>query len=353
MGKQQVLFTNNVCDALSGLIGKMSPNKVAVLADENTDKHVLPLLAEVPAFSAGNVLVVEAGDLNKDINTLQKVWMGLEQSGATRQTVLVNIGGGMVTDLGGFAAATYKRGIRFINVPTTLLGAVDAAVGGKTGINYNGLKNEIGVFREAEAVIVSTCFFSTLPMAEIKSGYAEMLKHGLLKGESAYRRLLGFDFEQVDGGALLDMLEESVAVKREIVEEDPFEQGKRRLLNLGHTAGHAFESLAFRRGKPVPHGYAVAWGLVVEAVLSKLLRNLDSSIVYGLAKYVYSHYGAFTITCADYNALLDFMKHDKKSHAGECNFSLLRALGDAEAGCCVDEDTVKSALDIYRDLMHL
>ena len=217
-----------------------------------------------------------------------------------------------MTDLGGFAAATFKRGIRFINIPTTLLSAVDAAVGGKTGVNFNGLKNEIGVFKEAETVIISTVFFSTLPERELKSGYAEMLKHGLLDGEAVYNKLLDYDFDNVAGNGLLRLVEESVNVKRRIVEQDPFEQGLRRALNLGHTAGHAFESLALKRNSPVPHGYAVAWGMVVEAVLSHTEKGFPSAELYRLADYVCRHYGAFHITCDDYPELIEFMRHDKK-----------------------------------------
>ena len=288
MKHQNVIFTNSVGDALNKAVEQLSPRNVFVLTDENVERESL---ASFRLHSEWQKIVIPAGDINKNLDSAQTVWNALQKGGATRKSLLVNIGGGVVTDLGGFAAATFKRGIRFINIPTTLLSAVDAAVGGKTGVNFNGLKNEIGVFKEAETVIISTVFFSTLPERELKSGYAEMLKHGLLDGEAVYNKLLDYDFDNVAGNALLRLVEESVNVKRRIVEQDPFEQGLRRALNLGHTAGHAFESLALKRNSPVPHGYAVAWGMVVEAVLSHTEKGFPSAELYRLADYVCRHYG--------------------------------------------------------------
>lgn len=350
MKHQDVIFTNSVGDALNKAVEQLSPRNVFVLTDENVERESL---ASLRLHSEWQKIVIPAGDINKNLDSAQAVWNALQKGGATRKSLLVNIGGGVVTDLGGFAAATFKRGIRFINIPTTLLSAVDAAVGGKTGVNFNGLKNEIGVFKEAKTVIISTVFFSTLPERELKSGYAEMLKHGLLDGEAVYNKLLDYDFDNVAGNGLLRLVEESVNVKRRIVEQDPFEQGLRRALNLGHTAGHAFESLALKRNSPVPHGYAVAWGMVVEAVLSHTEKGFPSAELYRLADYVCRHYGAFHITCDDYPELIEFMRHDKKSEHGELNFTLLHNVGNAETGCEVDVKQVEAALDIYRDLMHI
>lgn len=347
MQHQQVIFTNQVMEELDSVVEALSPTSVFVLTDENVSR----VITDFP--SDWGKIVIPAGDVNKNLNSLSLVWTALQNGGATRRSLLVNVGGGVVTDLGGFAAATFKRGIPFVNVPTTLLSAVDAAVGGKTGVNFNGLKNEIGVFREADAVIISTRFFGTLPDTELKSGYAEMLKHGLLDGEATYGKLLDYHFDNVAGDELLALVEQSVGVKRRIVEADPFERGLRRALNLGHTAGHAFETTAMRRYAPVPHGYAVAWGMVVEAVLSHTERRFPSSELYRLADYVRQHYGAFRITCDDYPSLIDLMRHDKKSQHGELNFTLLRTVGDVETGCEVGQKQVEAALDIYRDLMHI
>ena len=353
MNHQNILFSNNVGEEISKVLSQLSYNKAVIIMDVNTYQFVFPILAENEDILKAEKIIIKAGDINKNLSSLSDVWKQLDNCGATRKSVIINLGGGVVTDLGGFAASTFKRGVRFINVPTTLLSAVDAAVGGKTGINFNGLKNEIGAFSEADIVILSTVFFKTLPLEEIKSGYAEMLKHGLLSTENQYKKLISYDFSAEDYHTLLDLLKDSVEVKEHIVKEDPLEKGIRRALNLGHTAGHAFESLALERMSPIPHGYAVAWGLVVELILSHTQLKFDSKILSQLANYVYANYGAFNISCEDYPKLLALMRHDKKSENGEINFSLLRSIGDIAINQIVDEKEVEAAFDIYRDYMHI
>jgi len=218
-------------------------------------------------------IIVRAGDVYKDLSTLSEVWSGLQGAAATRHSLLVNVGGGMLTDLGGFAAATYKRGIRFINVPTTLLAMVDAAVGGKTGVNFGGLKNEIGAFQEADIVFISTDLLRTLDMPNLVSGYAEMLKHSLLSNREMWARHLQFPLENPDFVALQDMVRESIAFKQSVVAQDPHEKGLRKSLNLGHTIGHALESVLLHKETPVLHGYAVAWGLLGELYLSVVQKD--------------------------------------------------------------------------------
>ena len=350
---QSIIFTNEINQALAQLLSEMDFNKLFVLTDENTAHYVAPKFGETLYTHNAINITIPAGDTYKNIESLAHVWSELGNNGATRRSLLINLGGGMVTDLGGFAASTFKRGIPFFNIPTTLLSAVDAAVGGKTGINFNGLKNEVGVFNEAKAVIISTIPLYTLPIEEVKSGFAEMLKHSLLKDSSTFNKLLAFDFDNYTPDHLLDLLEESVNVKRDIVAQDPHEKGLRRALNLGHTVGHAFESLAMQRQAPIPHGYAVAWGMVVELVLSHLMLKFDSAILHRYAQFVHDNYGAFHITCDDYPALIALMQHDKKSNRGEMNFSLLNAIGDIKINCEASEDDVKASLDIYRDLMHI
>lgn len=355
MKHQELIFTNDVTSNIDALIEKYNPSKVFVLVDENTNKMVLPqLVAQSMTIASASVITIKAGDINKNIESLMHIWSSLVEGGATRKSMLINLGGGVVTDIGGFAGASFKRGIRFVNIPTTLLSAVDAAVGGKTGINFNGYKNEIGAFCEAEAVIISTRYFSTLSSDELLSGYAEMLKHGLISNAETYNRLLARDVANIDADSLLQLLQESVMVKKRVVEEDPTEKGIRRALNLGHTAGHAFESLALQRKSPIPHGYAVAWGLVVELVLSHMQLQFPSNELTRLATYIYDNYGAFNITCDDYAALIEFMRHDKKNDsANEINFTMLKQVGDIHIDCIASEDDIKAALDIYRDFMHI
>ena len=353
MQHQNILFTNNVSDAITSILKDKKFNRLFVITDSNTRQHVLPLLADNSFIAEAVNVNIEPGDIHKNLDSLASVWQQIGEAGGTRHSMVINLGGGVVTDLGGFAASTFKRGIPFINIPTTLLSAVDAAIGGKTGINFRGLKNEIGVFNEASDVIISTAFLATLPIEEVKSGYAEMLKHGLLKGQSTFDALLNYDITSGDPDHLLTLLQESVEIKADVVRQDPHEHGIRRALNLGHTAGHAFESYAMQRNAPIAHGYAVAWGLVIDAVLSHIVCHFDSKLIYRIADYVLKNYGAFHFTCDDYDALLELMRHDKKSQHGEINCTLLGAPGDIRIDCEIAPNTMKEAFDLYRDLMHI
>ncbi len=344
---QKILYTNDIRAAILEIVAEARPASVHIITDDNVGRDVLPRLdLEFPVIS------VPAGDDNKNLTSLSTIWSRLIAQGATRKSMILNIGGGVVTDMGGFAASTFKRGVRFVNIPTTLLSAVDAAVGGKTGINFDGFKNEIGAFAPADAVIISTLLFSTLPQRELLSGYAEMLKHALLSSEADYRRLLAFDILGADLEQLLPLLEKSVKVKEKIVADDPFEKGIRRALNLGHTAGHAFESLAMIKGHPIPHGHAVAFGILVEMILSHTSLGFASENLYDFAAYLKDQgYGSAGFDCDDYDKLIELMHHDKKNDTpGEINFTLLRAPGSPVIDCTADEEAIRAALDIFRDL---
>ena len=341
---QNLIFINDVQAAIERLTASIDHNVTVWIADVNTAR----LLPTPPQ----HLITIPDGDENKTLATVTRVWDEMERMGVTRHSLVIDLGGGMVTDLGGFAAATFKRGVRFINVPTTMLGAVDAAVGGKTGINYHELKNEIGAFAPASDVIISTRFFDTLPIEEMKSGFAEVIKHAMLNDRDEFLRLLDHDFTiPINHDDLLERLRRSVQVKVDIVARDPNEQGERKALNLGHTVGHAFESLAMKRGKPVPHGYAVAWGLVTEAVLSHIKLKYPSEDVHRLGHFVRDNYRDFPFTCDDYDELLDLMRHDKKSRGGEITCTLLTTIGDYRIDQTVTPDDVTAALDILRDLL--
>ena len=246
--------------------------------------------------------------------------------------------------------------MKFINVPTTLLGAVDASVGGKTGINFNGFKNQLGTFSEPEAAIISTCYLNTLPQQELLSGYAEMLKHGLLENDEIFGKLLSYSlvYPLFDSERLLPMLEDSVMVKQKVVLSDPTEKGFRKVLNFGHTIGHAFESFAMAHQSPIAHGYAVAWGLIGELVLSHMLLDFPSEKLHKFAQYVKTNYGAFAISCDDYPSLIEAMRQDKKNESvDKINFTLLHNVGEPEINQTATPEQIGAALDIYRDLMGL
>ena len=346
MDKQKVIISNHLEQVLSEAILACKADRTFILTDETTHRLCLPLVKNFSCLKDAQEIVIAAGDINKSLEAVSHVWSSLQQGGASRHSLMVNLGGGMVTDLGGFAASTFKRGIHFINIPTTLLAMVDASVGGKTGINFGGLKNEIGVFNNADCVILDTNFLKTLDTENLLSGYAEMLKHGLISTEKHWAELLNFDLDDV--GKLGAIVGESVEVKQRIVTEDPTEKGIRKALNLGHTVGHAFESLALQR-QPVLHGYAVAWGLVCELYLSVAKTGFPVDKMRQMVKFIFDNYGRMPITCDDYPTLLELMTHDKKNVGGQINFTLLGGIGDIRINQTATKAEIEEALDFFRE----
>ena len=334
-------------------IAECEHDKVFVLTDENTVRCCWPVIQSFRCLKEAKLITIPASDTHKDIDSLAHVWTALGQGGATRHSLLINLGGGMITDLGGFAASTFKRGINFINIPTTLLAMVDASVGGKTGINFNGLKNEIGVFKESEYVILDTCFLQTLDQENLLSGYAEMLKHGLIANEKMWAEHVCFDWHDSNLSSLTShlslLVKMSVEVKERIVTEDPVEKGIRKALNVGHTVGHAFESFAMQTGRPILHGYAVAYGIICELYLSVTKTGFPVDQMRQTVSFIREHYGTFDITCDDYDQLIELMTHDKKNTSGIINFTLLGGIGDIRINQTATADEIKEALDFYRE----
>lgn len=344
-------LTHRPASAIDEAMEALGPDKVLVLTDNNVEQKVMPHLGSSVIISNSPRIIIPAGESEKNIFTVMRVWDRLKELGATRRSVLLNIGGGVVTDLGGFAAATFKRGIRTVNFPTTLLGAVDAATGGKTGIDYGGLKNEIGAFHLPSGVIVSAMPFSTLPSREILSGYAEMVKTALISDRNFYLNLLDIDDVLADSLRLGEDVERCVKFKDEVVAQDPQEKGLRKILNFGHTAGHAFESMLLKRGGDITHGKAVAHGILVAMILSHLYLGLDSLEVERYRNFLKQNYGAPLIKCADIDEAVHIMKSDKKNRDyGRPLFTLLKEIGVAEIDCPVSESEIKEALEIYLEL---
>ena len=350
---QQIIKSGQPASDVEKTTGHIRHDKLFVLTDTHTHIHCLPLLAEIPVIREAKEIIIPADDTHKNIENLSSVWQMLTQHGATRQSLLVNLGGGMVTDLGGFAAATFKRGIKYINIPTTLLGAVDAAVGGKTGINFGGFKNEIGAFYPSEYVIISSDFFRTLDQRAILSGYAEMIKHALIRSTAEWEEILAYSFDEVDYSQLNELVFRSVKIKQDIVEKDPYEKNIRKTLNLGHTTGHSFESFAIGSGNPVPHGYAVAWGMIVELYLSHRICHFPKEKLLKTVRFIQQHYGAFSITCDDYETLYEIAGHDKKNVGSNINFTLLSEIGNVRIDQTADKELFFEALDFYRDSVGL
>lgn len=345
---QRVIISTNLESEIAEALAECEHDKIFVLTDETTVVKCWPVVKNYFSLKDAKVITIGATDMHKDLDTMVHVWKSLGEGGASRHSCMINLGGGMVTDLGGFAAATFKRGINFINIPTTLLSMVDASVGGKTGINFGGLKNEIGVFCDSKFVILDTEFLRTLDAENICSGYAEMLKHGLISDEKMWAELVGFDLAHPDLQQLQRMVGDSVAVKERIVEQDPHEHGIRKALNLGHTFGHAFESWALKR-KPVLHGYAVAFGLIPELYLSVMKTGFPTEKMRQTVNFIKEYYGSLPITCDDYDELIELMRHDKKNQDGIINFTLLGGIGDIRINQSATIDEIKEAFDFFRE----
>lgn len=349
MNKQEIVVCSNLNEALSEALAHCEYDKLFILTDNETHKYCLPLINDHVALKDAEIISIQSGDTHKNLQAATFVWTFLSERNATRKSLLLNLGGGMITDLGGFAASTFKRGMTYINIPTTLLGAVDAAVGGKTGVNFNGLKNEIGVFNPAKVVLINTSFFKSLNHANILSGYAEMLKHGLISNTENWIDLLRFDLATIDYEKLQHLLVSSVKIKERIVSEDPYEKGIRKALNLGHTVGHAFESFSFETGKPILHGYAVAYGIICELYLSHALIGFPVDKLRQTVHFIRQEYGCFPVACNDYERLYDLMTHDKKNESGHINFTLLKDIGDIQINQTADKKMIFEMFDFYQD----
>ena len=347
--KQDVIIADNLERCLDEAIGKAEHDRLFVLTDTTTKQLCWPVVQNYAVMKDAIMITIQPTDEAKTLETLATVWTSLQKGGATRHSLMINLGGGMVTDLGGFAASTFKRGMAYINIPTTLLSQVDASVGGKTGINFGGLKNEIGVFNCANSVILSSTFLRTLDTENMLSGYAEMLKHGLLNSKENWAELLTFDITTPDYATLQNLVAKSVAIKEQIVKEDPTEKGIRKALNLGHTAGHAIESLALKEGRTILHGYAVAWGLLMELYLSARKCGFPAKEMHQMEAYIKEHYGKFLYDCKHYETLYNFMSHDKKNQGGNINFTLLGGIGDIRINQTASQDEIEEMLDYYRE----
>ena len=381
--QQRVIISQDIEHDLAQAIAETEHDRVFVLTDDITQECCLPKVAVLFAKHNATTITIRHDDTNKTLATLADVWTALQRGGATRHSLLVNLGGGMVTDLGGFAAATFKRGINFINIPTTLLAMVDAAVGGKTGINFGGLKNEVGAFANARYVIVNTCFLDTLDTANLCSGYAEMLKHSLISNAQMWAEHVNFDILQPDLAELQRMVAASIAVKEHIVADDPHEHGIRKALNFGHTIGHALEEFSMQQQggavvstaptkqeipkggavvstaptKPTNqtppgtllHGYAVAFGLIGELYISARKAGFPTARLHQTARFIRENYGAVAFTCDDYPTLLNLMRHDKKNTSDTINFTLLHDIGDIRINQTATDEEIREALDFIRE----
>lgn len=314
-----------------------------VLVDENTHEHCWPyLLTNFEGLKEAEVIVLPVGEENKSMEVCFQVWQALSEYKIKRGDLIINLGGGVVTDMGGFIASVYKRGIAFINIPTTLLAMVDASVGGKTGVNLAPWKNQLGTFSLPHFTFCDPIFLQTLPEKEIRSGRAEMIKHGLISDAQFYEAMVSkFDPSSEK------IIARAVQLKADIVDRDPEEKGERKKLNFGHTVGHAIEGYCTQQNIAVTHGDCVAWGMVIEAYLSQETAGLDSQKFEAIERDIVEIYGKAPITENDSSALIELMRQDKKNTTEMFNCTLLRSIGDSVIDGNISEEQMKNALQHY------
>lgn len=340
-------ITADLCKELESSISNAT--SIYILTDSNTAKICLPALQGLPKLKEAKQLCIPAGEEHKTLEYLSHIWQTLSDEGATRQSLLINLGGGLITDMGGFAAATFKRGMPFINIPTTLLAAVDAATGGKNGIDFNGFKNEIGVFKLPEKVLINIDFFRTLSTEQFMAGFAEMVKHALITDTILYEQTMDFDLDTINYTRLSFLIESNLNIKRQMVQDDPFDSGKRRSLNFGHTIGHALEIFSIQQGEGVSHGLAVMWGMVGELFLSHKKYHFPLELLKEIVHFAHHYYAHINFSCDDYDNLILLMKHDKKNNGTEINFTFLTSIGDVRLNQTATNEEIKEALDFISD----
>ncbi len=318
-----------------------------LLIDENTEHHCLPMLSSVIRDPV--IIRIKSGELNKQIDTCRNIWSRMVERGFDRHSLLINLGGGVIGDMGGFCASTYMRGIHFVQVPTTLLSQVDASIGGKLGIDFNGLKNLIGLFRDPKAIFVDPVFLATLPIRELRSGFAEIIKHALIADRKIWHRLIGRDWSTTPWETEIVA---SIHVKKNIVEKDPYESGQRKILNFGHSIGHALETLAMETHSPLLHGEAIALGMMCEAHLSTqkgLLGTRDFEAIINFLSRVFDdvHHGLQV----DEDKVIEVMRRDKKNKDQKLLLSLIDSIGSCRYDCDIQAVNIKKSLHVVRDML--
>ncbi|WP_299109710.1 3-dehydroquinate synthase [uncultured Winogradskyella sp.] len=344
-----VYFNSEVYSELNNYIKTTQPSKIFILVDTNTHDYCLPKFLEQIESGDIEIEVMEMpnGEEHKTIDICSGVWEALSEYNADRKSLLINLGGGVVTDLGGFVASTYMRGISYINVPTSLLAMVDASVGGKTGVDLGALKNQVGVINEGEMVAVDTSFLDTLPPKEMVSGFAEMLKHGLIFDKNYWNTLT--NLEALDISDLDQLIYDSVVIKNKVVTSDPTEQGLRKILNFGHTLGHAIESYFLENADKTPllHGEAIAIGMLLEAYLSTKICGLTNENLKVITDGILKTFSKVEITKNDQKVIIDLLQYDKKNSHGVVKFVLLEAIGQPKIDCVVSNELITEAFDYY------
>jgi 3-dehydroquinate synthase len=347
----EVFIGEKVFNVLNEYLRPYRNSKIFILVDENTLKHcVTQLIAENEMLHNAEILEIDSGEENKTLDVCCQLWKTLSEYKADRNSLLINLGGGVITDMGGFIASTYKRGIDFINIPTTLLAQIDASVGGKTGVDFEELKNFIGVFNEAKGVFIYPNFLKTLDKRQMLSGYAEALKHGLIKDVNYWNQLKKGMLSDAENW--LELITSSINIKNNIVLNDPLEKGERKILNFGHTIGHAIESYSLRSDAvPLCHGEAIAIGMICESYISNQQKELSDNDLNDVSLTIKEFYKPYNLIESDFHQLIELMKNDKKNENNSIIFTLLSKLGSAHINQEVEVDMILDALNYYNSII--
>ncbi|SMO79951.1 3-dehydroquinate synthase [Solitalea koreensis] len=344
----EVVF-GDASELLIDFLNKNSYSKIFFLVDSNTSEHCYPIIAMNLAGDVEyDIIEIDAGEESKNIDICIGIWKMLLDFGADRKGLMINLGGGVTTDMGSFAAATYKRGIDFLQIPTTLLSQVDASVGGKTGIDIDNIKNIIGTFSNPQKVIIDTAFLETLPKRQLVSGFAEIIKHGLIMDKAYFEKTKAAGIEKIDD----ELIHRSVEIKNEIVTEDPHEKNIRKKLNFGHTIGHAVESYSLQTDEnPLSHGEAIAIGMICESWLSVKHSGLSQEEFKEIYDYILSVYPAYKVNEMAFAEIMAYMKNDKKNESDKINFTLLNSIGTSSINFYCEEDEIVESIKFYNGLI--
>lgn len=342
------IYIGSFSQSLRQLLERRNYSKIFVIVDENTAIHCLPLVEAALPNHKLHKIQIQSGEKNKNINTCQLIWQSMMEAEADRKSLTINLGGGVIGDMGGFCASTFKRGMDFIQIPTTLLSQVDASIGGKLGIDFMQVKNSIGLFNNPQAVFVDATFLKTLSKREIRSGFAELIKHSLIADIEQWQEIRSID--ELDGVNWEALIEPSLQIKKRIVEEDPFEKGIRKALNFGHTIGHAIEGHVLESDQPLLHGEAIAIGMICEAYLSHKILKLPVEEVKKISKFILNTYNHYPLQNSDFDTFIQLMGNDKKNEGGKINFSLINEPGQVKVNQTCEPTLIEESLVFYQQL---
>jgi 3-dehydroquinate synthase len=340
LNKYQVYIGSKIIADLSNFLSLDSYSKIIVIADEKVPNTFLKSYPKI---------LISSGEINKNIDTVQIIWQRLLDLGADRKTLVINLGGGVIGDMGGFAASTYMRGIEFLQIPTTLLSAVDASVGGKVGIDFQGVKNLIGSFNQPIGVVIDVETFQSLPEREFISGFGEIIKHGIIADEPYFKLVTSKKPQDFSDLELIEIIKRSCQIKAQIISSDEKELGSRKLLNFAHTIGHALESASLTTGSPLLHGEAVSIGMIAEAKLAQELGLINENVLEEIKKALVSAGLPVKTSLTDIDLLISLISKDKKSDGGKINWTLIKGIGEAVINQTVDEQKVRTALAFIQD----